>query len=82
MPYIKQKDREQFDTLIKHMHCKHPGELNYVFTKIIIKYLKDKGTSYQAINDVIGSLQGANFEFYRRFVAKYEDIKIQENGDV
>jgi hypothetical protein len=38
--------------------------------------------SYQSINDVLGALEGAKLEFYRRIAAPYEDTKIQENGDV
>lgn len=59
-----------------------PGELNFAFTIIGIHYIDDKGESYQAINDVIGALEGAKLEFYRRLAAPYEDSKIKENGDV
>jgi hypothetical protein len=38
--------------------------------------------NYQTCNDVMGALTGANMEFYRRFVADYEDTKIRDNGDV
>lgn len=31
---------------------------------------------------IIGLLESVKFEFYRRFVSPYEDIKIEENGDV
>lgn len=65
-----------------------PGELNYCFTAIIKNYLeevksleqKDK-ISYTMINDVLGALEGAKLEFYRRVVVPYEDQKIIENGD-
>ena len=40
------------------------------------------GNSYATINDIIGALEGAKMEFYRRVVAPYEDEKIKENGDV
>jgi len=32
--------------------------------------------------DVLGALECAKLEFYRRLVAVYEDVKIRENGDV
>jgi hypothetical protein len=57
------------------------GELNYVITKTILAYIGDN-PSYQRINDVIGALEGAKLEFYRRFAAPYEDEKIKQNGDV
>lgn len=57
------------------------GELNYLFTMLIKEYLRN-GVNYQKINDVIGALEGAKLEFYRRVVAPYEDEKIKQNGDV
>jgi hypothetical protein len=57
------------------------GELNYCFTKLIDGYL-GHGLSYQRINDVIGALEGAKLEFYRRVVVPYEKKKMTENGDV
>ena len=80
MPYIKQEARAELDT------CKRSpetaGELNYAFTQLIIDYVRCAGLSYQAINDVVGALEGAKAEFQRRVVAPYEDSKAQENGDV
>lgn len=58
------------------------GELNYCFTELIIRFLALEGVNYQKINDVIGALEGAKLEFYRRVAVKYEDRKIIENGDV
>jgi hypothetical protein len=40
------------------------------------------GLSYQTINDIVGALEGAKLEFYRRVAVPYEDKKIIENGDV
>lgn len=80
MPYIKQADR---DNMINTPRLpENPGELNYGFTVIAREYLKYKGTSYQTINDIIGALEGAKMEFYRRIAIPYEDTKIKENGDV
>jgi len=42
----------------------------------------NQGPSYQTINDIIGALEGAKMEFYRRVVVPYEDKKIKDNGDV
>ena len=79
MPYIH-KDRR-----ISLNHDDIPrtaGELNYLITKLCIGYMSDAGVCYQNINDVVGALEGAKLEFYRRFAAPYEDTKIEENGDV
>jgi hypothetical protein len=83
MPYIKQEDRERFDKWLKGI-CPPdtPGELNYILTKICHLYLDRSLASYQYHNDVIGVLECAKQEFYRRMTVPYEDKKIQENGDV
>lgn len=74
MPYIKQ-DRRQL------VFPENAGELNYTFTMIVQQYFKEH-SNYQGINDIIGALEGAKLEFYRRVASPYEDIKIKENGDV
>jgi hypothetical protein len=61
---------------------KNPGELNYLFTVIAQAYFYNTTKNYQAINDIIGALEGAKLELYRRLAAPYEDRKIKENGDV
>jgi len=38
--------------------------------------------NYQTINDIIGALEGAKLEFYRRIAIPYENAKLTENGDV
>lgn len=83
MPYIDQLAR----TLINlgDIAPETPGELNYAITKLLYHYLhrkEDTYRSYQTINDILGALEGAKLEFYRRVAAPYEDTKIAENGDV
>jgi hypothetical protein len=78
VPYIKKADKLNADVIGPAT----PGELNYTFTREIKEYIGTKGLRYQTINDIIGALEGAKMEFYRRVVAPYEDQKIQENGDV
>ena len=81
MPYIKQSDREyikpysEFNPVV-------PGQLNYQITCVIHRYIQTNGLSYQRINDVLGALEGAKLEFYRRVAVPYEELKMQENGDV
>ncbi len=78
MPYIKQEDRN-LNTILSPRTA---GELNYSFTETIQNYVRTKGKSYQTFNDIIGALEGAKLELYRRRIADYEDVKIAENGDV
>lgn len=85
MPYIKQEKRDEFRTVGETGHnpaTRTAGELNYEITLKLLKHLKVNGLSYQTINDIVGALEGAKLEFYRRIAAPYEDTKIKENGDV
>jgi len=83
MPYIK-KDRRPFifNVILVPDNCESVGELNYAITEICKTWLEKHGTTYTSINDVIGVLECAKLEFYRRIAVPYEDIKIKENGDV
>jgi hypothetical protein len=80
MPYISKYDRPEIDSGKKDPQT--AGELNYKLTTIIIDYLEQYGVSYKAINDVLGALEGAKLEFYRRVAVPYEDAKIAVNTDV
>jgi hypothetical protein len=79
MPYVKQRQRDKLLTL-GTATC--AGDLNFKFTTLAIVYLENHGLSYATINDVLGALEGAKLEFYRRVAIPYENSKIQENGDV
>jgi hypothetical protein len=60
-----------------------PGELNYMISKTVDEYLVRKGTlRYAHLNEVIGALECAKLELYRRIAVPYEDQKITESGDV
>lgn len=80
MPYIKKHLRWNLDT--GEALPTNPGELNYLITMVLRKYEEYTGTNYQSYNDMLGALEGAKLELYRRRVAPYEDVKITENGDV
>lgn len=85
MPYIKSEDREQYDVFqdaLLAIRVPNPGALNYLITLLIQNYLHQNGWNYQHMNDVLGAMEGAKLELYRRQVAPYEDKKIVENGDV
>ena len=92
MPYIKEEDREKFDEIIEKFDdlkkdlspTLTSGDLNYLITKIIDSFLWRKGyhPKYQDYNDVIGVLECAKMELYRRQIAPYENKKMDESGDV
>ena len=79
MPYITQERREAIGTGDEPVTS---GELNFVLTQTILGYFKQRGGNYRVINDILGALEGAKLEFYRRIATPYEDTKIKENGDV
>lgn len=76
MPYINDKDRQK--------SClNHEGDLNYRIHELIEIYLNgQKKRGYAQYNTVVGVLECAKQEFYRRAVSTYEDRKKVENGDI
>ena len=88
MPYIKREDRVDIITTAPLSFYRsyngepNPGNLNYLFTLNILAYLAANGYNYRTFNDILGALEGAKQEFYRRIVVPGEEQKIQENGDV
>lgn len=83
MPYVDTEARQRIQVAFSSRGSPQtPGELNYYLTTVVQRYLKEHGVNYQHFNDVIGALEGCKLELYRRFVAQYEDNKIEDNGDV
>lgn len=82
MPYIKKQRRLELAEDLSGDGAIEAGELNYEITMLALKYFRKNGGRYQQINDVLGALEGAKLEFYRRVADPYEDQKIKENGDV
>ena len=79
MPYIPVSDRVRIDRGDKPQT---PGELNYKITRLILDYLKARPESYHALNEVVGVLECAKQELYRRRAGPYEDQARRRNGDV
>ncbi len=82
MPYIKQADRPQFDVLVDQLVdlIKVDGELNYCVTTIVHKIAMRRGINYQNLNNLDGALGQIQAEFRRMIIARYEDLKIVDNG--
>lgn len=79
MPYIHPERKKLIDGGTDKMSS---GDLNYLITKLIIRYMEAKGESYKTFNDIVGALDNAKDEFRRRVLHPYEDMKLLENGDV
>lgn len=80
MPYIKH-DRRADLSLEGSLIPDTSGELNYMLTELVLRYIGD-APNYTMFNNAIGALECCKLELYRRMVAPYEDTKIIENGDV
>lgn len=81
MPYINRNSRADLDIGLRGPET--AGELNYCITKLVDAYIAGKdGVSYQNVNEVVGVLECAKLELYRRVAAPYEDVKLAENGEV
>ena len=93
MPYIKKDQRARYDTLVGELAAalsEQPveqlkGHANYVITQILRKawgVVDRANESYSNYADIIGTLECAKLEMYRRWVAKYEDGAIERHGDL
>jgi hypothetical protein len=76
MPYIDPMNRYDRVTITA-------GELNYKITQACLEHLDFKSQiRYADLNEVIGVLESAKLELYRRLVGPYEDEAIDANGDL
>jgi len=90
IPYIKSRDRVRIEfctgkinpigALIGAINTE--GDLNYVITRLCHKFLEKKGKKYSTLNTIIGVLECAKQEFYRKVCSPYEDLKEKENGSL
>ncbi|MHC4106659.1 MAG: DUF6899 family protein [Planctomycetota bacterium] len=93
MPYIAKQDRADYDALIGQLAealaaaapDRRKGHANYVITQVLRKAWgvdAAAGESYANYADVMGTLECAKQELYRRWVAAYEDKAIARHGDL
>ena len=81
MPYIDKRDRRILNQGPKASPLT-AGELNFCISILCKEYLDAVGLRYDTINEVIGALECAKLELYRRVAVPYEDKKVAENGDI
>lgn len=82
IPYIKRENRPEIDRILSCFETLNVGEMNYLITKLCRKFIDENGENYMAYNALVGVLECAKLELYRRKISNYEDVKIIENGDV
>jgi len=96
MPYINKKVRKDYDEQTLRWirtafvsraksgvsnNSNFAGDMNWLISSILYEVF-DANPSYRLGNDIMGLLECAKQEFYRRKLAPYEDLKIKENGDL
>jgi len=90
MPYIPKDQRESLDPTIISLACRilahdeleRAGVLNYAISSLLSRLSDGEGLNYRNINRMIGVLECAKLELYRRLASPYEDQKMKANGDV
>lgn len=87
MPYLKDLARR---AALSARHRRNMGvpapadgaELNFIITDLIDEFIARHGLNYHVLEEIGGALTLVTFEFQRRVVEPYENLKIEENGDV
>lgn len=80
MPYVNAQRRKELDNGAK---ADTAGALNYKIHRLIDEYMEEQDAiNYEVINSVVGALECAKLELYRRLAIPYEDSKRREHGDV
>ena len=89
MPYLTEDARAQLDEHINGLlkvlletDVSVPGGLNYAICRVADGVIAAKGESYSQYNNLLGSVEAAKLEIYRRMVAPYENAKSYQNGEV
>lgn len=85
MPYIPTSEKEKIDRgliALNLAEINNSGALNYAIHQIIAQFISENKESYQTYNDIIGALECAKMELYRRLISEYEEKKILLNKDV
>ena len=85
MPYIAKSEKDKVDKGLLALHLSeltNAGSLNYAIHQVVAQYISQNKESYQTYNDIIGVLDCAKMELYRRLISDYEDKKITQNKDV
>jgi hypothetical protein len=85
VPYIAADSRPALDPLIEALAREigsddYEGRLNYAITRLCLEVMPE--LRYKQLNSLVGVLECAKLELYRRAAAPYEDAQAARNGDV
>ena len=86
MPYLTDSIKDEINdlrvgTAFYMPNDRTPGALTYAIYRLMHNYL-GVGPTFADHAEVLGCVEAAKLEFYRRKCAPYEDAKRGENGDV
>ena len=83
MPYIVKERRSR---MLKGGYLSQadmtPGDLTFVVSTLMDRYLMLHGVNYTNINALIGVLECAKLELYSRIAVPFVERKRHENGDI
>ena len=92
MPYIKQEQRNGFDTelldlidrVLDHPQEERDGILNYLISNLVATGINPEFEDwrYKDIARAVAVFECAKMEFYRRVAAPKENVAIEQNGDI
>ena len=82
MPYVSKQVRKYLDR--GFWEPETTGELTYVLYREVMNWVRapEDGPNFERYSQAIAALECAKMELYRRHVAPYENLKLEENGDV
>lgn len=81
MPYVSQQSQEKLSAVVSAIDLadiSNPGELNFLITSLLVRYIEMRPKQYTTFNDVIGALTASQAEFIRRVVNPYEEQKMYD----
>ncbi len=84
MPYIegvmKNEMQDSIDELSTFILTK--GDLNYVICELVGRFILDDDLTYTKMSEKIDAVHDAEAELRRRILVPYEELKIDQHGDV
>ena len=85
-PYINKAHRPAYgavlDALPDEFTATWPGDVAYLLTQILLRYVGDTAVGYSSHAMVLGILESVKLEYCRRVLAPYEDEARDRNGEV
>ena len=85
MPYIKQENREYYDSVLNQINAKtfnSKGELEYCIYKLMKMYMCYKDFRYSTLHDTVYAAQHCADEFRRNYLDKRENDAKEQNGKI